>query len=127
MPTVSRLKKRSDFLAVGKKGVKLKTSSFCLCALKKTKGGFDESMYCRVGYTASKKVGNAVIRNRCKRRLRALVDLYKKKYFLSTDPIDFVLIAYKGLHDRPYDLLKKEFEMTFNRYFLRNNNETFVH
>ena len=26
----------------------------------------------KVGYTASKKVGNAVVRNRCKRRLRAL-------------------------------------------------------
>lgn len=48
----------------------------------------------RVGYTASKKVGNAVTRNRAKRRLRALArDLLPK---LGQDGCDYVLIARAG-------------------------------
>lgn len=58
--------KRSDFLAAAK-GRRQGMPGFLLQAL--ARGGADPA---RIGYTCSKKIGNAVARNRAKRRLRAL-------------------------------------------------------
>jgi ribonuclease P protein component len=61
------LKKRSDFLAANA-GRRAATPAFVL--LVRDRG--DERPLLRVGFTVSKKVGNAVTRNRMKRRFRAL-------------------------------------------------------
>jgi len=64
----------------------------------------------RVGYTASKKVGNAVFRNRAKRRLRAVVrDVLGARDMPGTE--DYVLIARAGATvSRPYDALIGDLE-----------------
>lgn len=59
------MKNRTDFLRCGQQGVKRSTTFFTLLAYER---GDDEA--CRVGFTCSKKVGNAVRRNAAKRRLR---------------------------------------------------------
>ncbi len=57
-----------------------------------------------IGFTASKKVGNAVARNRAKRRLRAAVSAVMPKY--AAGGHDYVLIGRKATLQRPYaDLL----------------------
>ena len=63
----SILKQRSDFLRAAR-GKRFVTQGFVL-------QGWNRRDHAdpRVGYTCSKKVGNAVIRNRAKRRLRAVV------------------------------------------------------
>ena len=61
------LKKRSDFLAANK-GRRWGTKGFLLQARVRQ----DETTAVRIGYTCSKKVGNAVARNRAKRRLREI-------------------------------------------------------
>jgi ribonuclease P protein component len=66
---VETLKKRADFLRL-RKGRKFTTSFFILRALPSDVAG---SGAIRVGYTVTTKCGNAVVRNRIKRRLRALV------------------------------------------------------
>jgi ribonuclease P protein component len=54
----------------------------------------------RVGFTASRKVGNAVIRNRAKRRLRAVAaEVLADAGHRGTD---YVLIARAGTGGRPY-------------------------
>jgi ribonuclease P protein component len=61
------LVKRADFLAANA-GKRFATPGFVL--LVRPRG--DESGLKRIGYTVSKKVGGAVVRNRMKRRFRAL-------------------------------------------------------
>ena len=55
-----RLKKRSEFLAAAR-GVRLSRRGFVLQAIRRTPEDKDPA---RVGFTVTKKVGNAVIRNK---------------------------------------------------------------
>lgn len=63
--------KRADFLRASK-AMRKATKGLVLQARKRTPDEADPDLI-RVGYTCSKKVGNAVKRNRAKRRLRAIV------------------------------------------------------
>jgi len=65
---VSTLKKRADFLAAGR-AIRQTREGFILQA--RARASDENADGARVGYTCSKKVGNAVARNRAKRRLRA--------------------------------------------------------
>ena len=60
----------------------------------------------RVGFTVTKKVGGAVIRNRLKRRLRALARENLPE--LGVPGADHVLIGRSGGSERDYSLLRDE-------------------
>ncbi len=60
----------------------------------------------RVGYTATKKVGNAVKRNRARRRLRAAVAEVLEGS--QTTHADMVVVARQGTIERPYAELKND-------------------
>ena len=59
-----RLTRRGEFLKVASRGRKAARPGLVLQALPQPEGGL------RLGFTATKKIGNAVARNRAKRRLR---------------------------------------------------------
>ena len=82
-----RLQRRGDFLRLQHKGVKQITPAFILQAGVSP----DKLFQIRIGFTASKKIGNAVCRNRAKRRLRALTT--SGLLPASRPNIDYVLIA----------------------------------
>ena len=67
-PVIETLKNRPDFLRAAS-ARRQGTAGFLLQARARD----DDSAVVRIGFTASKKIGNAVARNRAKRRLRALV------------------------------------------------------
>ena len=60
----------------------------------------------RVGFTVTKKVGGAVVRNRLKRRLRALAREYLPE--LGVSGADHVLIGRSGGIERDFSLLRDE-------------------
>ena len=78
------LSKRSDFVAASK-AEKYVGKSIIIQARP------NSLQTIRVGYTASKRVGNAVARNRAKRRMRAAVA--ETLAFYGTSGTDYVLIG----------------------------------
>ena len=100
---LERLKARVDFLraARGRKSVQ---AGFVLQAWNR---GIDASP--RVGFTCSKKVGNAVARNRDKRRLREVARLILFEH--ARPGWDYVLIGRAGVTAaRPFDDLLTDLE-----------------
>ncbi|MFI3242430.1 MAG: ribonuclease P protein component [Alphaproteobacteria bacterium] len=78
------LKKRRDFLRVALQGFKVVKSSLILQA---TLSVSDELNPFRLGFTATKKIGKAHIRNKTKRRLRASCLINKELFLPNTDYI----------------------------------------
>jgi ribonuclease P protein component len=91
-----RLTRRGEFLKVASRGRKAARPGLVLQALPQPEGAL------RVGFTATKKLGNAVTRNRAKRRLREAARLT-----LAEGPAgyDLVLIAREGTLTRPWRTL----------------------
>lgn len=67
----------------------------------------------RVGYTASKRVGNAVARNRCKRRLREAVRKIMPSH--AREGMDYVLIAREDTAERPFEQLLTDLREALRR------------
>lgn len=98
----ARLKRRAEFLRAAREGRKVGRGTLVVQALPRA----DEAT--RLGFTATKKIGNAVVRNRAKRRLRAMARLS-----LDASPApgwDLVLIARDGTATCPFPTLRAEFE-----------------
>lgn len=96
---LGRLKKRSEFLAAARRGRKAVTPGLVLQVLRrKAEEGAPEGA--RLGLTASRKVGNAVTRNRARRRLRAAAGELLPA--LGRPGTDYVLIARGATPTRPY-------------------------
>jgi ribonuclease P protein component len=103
-----RLPKRADFLRA-QKGIRRSTAGLTLelCA---TPEGISRPGRFRVGFTASKKVGNAVARNRAKRRLRALAHALLPAQ--ARERTDYVLVARPATLTRPFAELTKDLAQT---------------
>lgn len=95
---MDRLKKRADFLRAAK-GVRRVEGAITLETCKTPEGG----NAWRVGFTASRKVGNAVARNRAKRRLRAAASQLLP--LLGRGGHDYVLVARATTGTRAFDAL----------------------
>lgn len=80
------LRKRAEFLAANT-GRRASTPGFNVQALPRN----DDTPDIRVGFTCSKKVGNAVARNRAKRRLREIARIVIPEY--GQNGWDYVLIG----------------------------------
>lgn len=109
--TLTTLAKRSDFLKAAR-ARRQGTASFLLQG--RQRGETEEAQSIRVGYTCSKKVGNAVARNHAKRRLREAARLVIPG--LGRDGWDYVLIGKKGdTSERPFDLLLKDLQYALKK------------
>ncbi len=88
-----RIRKRQDFLRIYHQGVRSYTGRFTIILCP------NQSGIRRLGMTVSKKVGNAVQRNRIKRLLREFFRLNKSRLPASQD---IVIIAKRGMPPLTY-------------------------
>ncbi|WP_083834503.1 ribonuclease P protein component [Oceanicola sp. S124] len=107
------LAKRSDFLAAAR-ARRQAAGSFMLQGRRRAEDEGPAPAQIRMGFTCSKKVGNAVARNRAKRRLREAARAMLPH--LGRPGWDYVLI---GRADqtaaRPFELLKADLEQALTR------------
>src|SRR6476660_2407589 len=102
------ISKRADFLAANA-GLRTTTPGFIL--LVRDRKDSDPSM--RIGFTVTKKVGGAVIRNRMKRRFRALArEIVPAKGFAGSDHV--MIGRAKGV-ERDFGLLRSELADALDR------------
>ena len=98
-PALAVLTKRADFLAANR-GLRVARPGFVLLA--RPNGGGQM----RFGITVTKKIGNAVVRNRMKRRFRALLRELLPEHGLAGS--DHVLIGREGGIERDFAKLREE-------------------
>ena len=99
MTSRPRLTRRAEFLKVAAGRRKWVAPGLILQAAAGSPAGASW----RVGFTASRKVGNAVVRNRAKRRLRAAAAQILAEQ--GNPGTDYVLIARGATAERPYAAL----------------------
>ncbi len=68
--------------------------------------------YNRFGIVSSKKVGNAVVRNRARRQIRAII---QKNWADIKSGNDFVIVARYNMKDAVFALLEKDFLMAMKK------------
>jgi ribonuclease P protein component len=100
------LTRRADFLAANR-GLRISRPGFVLLARPNSGAGL------RYGITVTKRIGNAVVRNRMKRRFRALLrDVLPVHGMADTD---HVLIGREGGIERDFATLREELLAALDR------------
>lgn len=100
-----RLRKDRQFTYIYKKGVR-KNTRFLTLFIKDSK--FKDY---KIGYSVSKKIGKANVRNKVKRRMKEIVrrNNFAKNYN------NYVLMAKTGIQDLSFEQLYNEIKEVFNK------------
>ncbi len=109
---MNTLKKRADFVRIAKQGEKWVSPGLIIQAKRRPLLLSGDKETARFGFTASKKVGNAIARNKAKRRLRVLVRQFANEV---DQNLDFVLIARHSTVDYDFAKLTSETKRAFKK------------
>ena len=109
MTEILILKKRKDFVRVAK-GVRKVTRTAILQAAPSLS---ENVIPPKIGYTATKKIGKANIRNRTKRRLRAVIRELLPVYGM--DNVEYVLIGRHNTYYCPFKELKSDIKWALKK------------
>lgn len=105
-PELAKLTRRADFLAANR-GLRVARPGFVLLA--RPNGGLG----IRYGITVTKRIGNAVVRNRMKRRFRELLRAALPQEGLADH--DHVMIGREGGVERDFTILRTELSAALGR------------
>ena len=97
---IDKITKRSDYLRASKSKY-FRSNSFIIQFYNRV-----DDLEPRYGVTATKKIGNAIKRNKAKRRIRNLVKDLLPKY--GKNGYDYVFIAKENLINEDWEVLKEE-------------------
>ena len=95
------VKESKDFDKIIKNNIFNKNKSFVVYNME------NNLKYNRYGISVSKKLGNAVFRNKYKRKIRSIIDNYKKDYNISKD---YIIILRRGALDKNFKELTDDIE-----------------
>ena len=98
-PKTARLRKRCQFVELSRTGSKLQSAHFVVISKS------NETCESRLGITVSRRVGNAVVRNRIKRQIR---EFFRRHRADLTRATDFLIIARKGAAPLARELIASE-------------------
>ncbi|MBC8012678.1 MAG: ribonuclease P protein component [Methyloceanibacter sp.] len=107
MTAIGRLKTRAEFLHV-RGGARFTAPSLLLQARRRDSGEGEDLHFARFGFTATKSLGGAVVRNRARRRLKEAVRLTGPTHAVAG--YDYVLIAREGTVQRRFTELIRDLE-----------------
>ncbi len=99
-----RLTKNKEFIYIYRKGCKIKGRYFSIYAIKGSKE-------MKIGFSLSKKVGNAVIRNLYKRRLHEIFGEFLPVMKLNK----YVVVASPYIKEANYQDLREDIMTTLNK------------
>ena len=106
-----RLKKRADYLRV-RGGRSWRSGSLVLQARRRSDGGSVNGGPPRFGFTATRRIGTAVARNRARRRLKETVRRVAHNH--ARAGYDYVVIARQGALTRSFTNMQKDLEEAFS-------------
>lgn len=106
------LKKRKDFLRAAKE-ITMVSKTVVLQAAPSLVASKEETNKARIGFTATKRLGKANVRNRTKRRLRAIMREVFDKCALNN--VDYVLVGRYDTYCCPFEDLKRDVLWTFRK------------
>lgn len=107
------LKHRKDFVLSNKFAKKIYSKNFII---QKYTNSDSIDLNLKFGFTATKKIGNAVVRNRAKRRMKALVSRFVKEDINFFDnKSSYVLVAKSSLNKALFINLYSEMQQCLNK------------
>ena len=106
------IRKRADFLAANR-GRRVATPGFVLLARPRAAAKEEGDDAVRIGVTVTRKIGNAVVRNRMKRRFREL--LWSALPESGLPDHDHILIGREGGVERDFAQLREELGAALTR------------
>ncbi|MBP7225284.1 MAG: ribonuclease P protein component [Aliarcobacter sp.] len=98
-----RLNNSKDFSRLYKSGKRWHTTSFVAF--------FSLNPTLKAAFVTSKKTGNAVHRNKARRRMRALFASYEQQLVIG----NYIFVAKIALHEKNFPQLKKDFDFALKR------------
>jgi len=107
-PPPSRLKRRVEFVRVAAQGRKAAVHGLVLQAMLR-----EDVSPARIGFTVTKKVGNAVVRNRTRRRLKEAARLLLRQR--SVTGVDLVVIGRDATRSRPFGDLMNDLDRALTK------------
>lgn len=99
-PKTARIRRRGEFLSFGRKAERARSENLVVLARAST-GGTS-----RLGVTVSRKIGDASVRNRLKRRLR---EVFRRHPDRPRWQRDVVVIAKEGAGGLPFEDVQRQF------------------
>jgi ribonuclease P protein component len=111
-PRILRLKKRPEFLAVAAAARKCVTTSVVVQA-RPAAADTPSGAPARFGFTATRKIGGSVVRNRARRRIKAAAALLGPAH--AKPGVDYVFVARAAVLTRPWTKLLQDVEQGIAR------------